>query len=512
MGKTLPRDVSHLGKGNALEKPVKLFGKWDSEHVIATHCGTDWTVCKQEFEKAQMPNVWLTGVFFESSCISSVFVNALDEFIQSHMHNDEDGLTITQATASQSSRCSLCSLSHIVLTESFLIPKRLWKGKLNTDDHLAPDHENPGTPAPCLSTTGFHTSQFLQAGFTDQLGHLAFILASFIASTSNYTGAPITNTSHMHYPRLTSKEKRKRVHAKLSQEDKNLHREKLVNLTNDLAVTKTLLVENARVMAKKHHRSVSRLQKKCAPNAWNVFVSRELRAYNDEQPKGSRLTSSVYLGSHYPALVQKYSNLNAEEKQDLQKCQVQQHATPKALQHDVDATFDHMEIEWGKALKNVWESKFEAWAVSGPEPANEGSKAKRLVSKEIAECQSIIQEGLYSILQLHKKKKVGMNYSNYELKIVEELYVELQGWLFEKIQNPGELRARSRVQKLLAAVLKDGTCKWVKLSDNAVEKQRAANLLRKEAGEQVYKRRKAKGSTKKSVALSSEFINDDIDM
>ncbi|KAF8572842.1 hypothetical protein K439DRAFT_1625493 [Ramaria rubella] len=340
-----------------------------------------------------------------------------------------------------------------------------------------------------------------------------------------------------HHQRLQSmtsttalKDKCKRVRTKLSQEDKNLCREKLANLTNDLAVTKTLLVENARVVAKKHHRLVSWLQKKCAPNAWNMFVSRELRAYNDEQPKGSCLTSSVYLGSHYPALVRKYSNLSAEEKQDLQSTllAMQQHAMPKALQHDVDATFDRMEIEWQgikervgikgfymavctdvehyhqpkhyfskKAMNFFQESlhldpmcvlmQFEAWAVGGPEPANEGSKAKRPVSEEIAECRSIIQEGLYSILQLHKKKKVGMNYSNYKLEIVKELYVELQGWPFEKIQNPGELGAHSCVQKLLA-VLKDGTCKWVKLSNDAVEKRRVANLLCEEAGEQVYKR------------------------
>ncbi|HEV7738299.1 MAG TPA: hypothetical protein VGO47_13120 [Chlamydiales bacterium] len=30
-GKTLPNDVARIGEGTALEKSVKLFGKWETE-------------------------------------------------------------------------------------------------------------------------------------------------------------------------------------------------------------------------------------------------------------------------------------------------------------------------------------------------------------------------------------------------------------------------------------------------------------------------------------------------
>jgi hypothetical protein len=33
-GKTLPKDIARIGEGNALEKPVKLFGKWDTEGCV----------------------------------------------------------------------------------------------------------------------------------------------------------------------------------------------------------------------------------------------------------------------------------------------------------------------------------------------------------------------------------------------------------------------------------------------------------------------------------------------
>jgi hypothetical protein len=34
-GKTLPKDVAVIGEGNAMEKPVKLFGKWDTEGYVS---------------------------------------------------------------------------------------------------------------------------------------------------------------------------------------------------------------------------------------------------------------------------------------------------------------------------------------------------------------------------------------------------------------------------------------------------------------------------------------------
>lgn len=29
-GKTLPKDIARIGEGTQLEKPVKLFGKWET--------------------------------------------------------------------------------------------------------------------------------------------------------------------------------------------------------------------------------------------------------------------------------------------------------------------------------------------------------------------------------------------------------------------------------------------------------------------------------------------------
>jgi len=96
-----------------------------------------------------------------------------------------------------------------------------------------------------------------------------------------------------------------------------------------------------------------------------------------------------------------------------------------------------------------------------------------------------------------------MNYNNYELKIVEELGVELIGWPTNllPIRNPGHVGARDRVLKLLNA-LTTKACHWEKLSEEERQRRIILNGERHARGEQVYKPRKkhALQGTKKSAA------------
>ena len=72
-----------------------------------------------------------------------------------------------------------------------------------------------------------------------------------------------------------------------------------------------------------------------------------------------------------------------------------------------------------------------------------------------------------------KKKRVEMNYHNYEGKIVEKYSVKLKGWPNSKpgIFNPATLGGWLQLERLLAA-LESGDCHWVVLNDEELEEKK----------------------------------------
>ena len=105
-------------------------------------------------------------------------------------------------------------------------------------------------------------------------------------------------------------------------------------------------------------------------------------------------------------------------------------------------------------------------------------------------------------------KTVGMNYSNYEHKIVESHGVELIGWPSDllPIRNPGQLGGRDQVQKLLVA-LTTNICHWKKLSEEDRQRRIVLNTERHARGENVYKQRKKwtlQGTEKSTATITSD--------
>jgi hypothetical protein len=96
-----------------------------------------------------------------------------------------------------------------------------------------------------------------------------------------------------------------------------------------------------------------------------------------------------------------------------------------------------------------------------------------------------------------------INYRNYELQIVEKYGVILDGFPLPKVVNPEQAGSRKDLEKVLRS-LKDGTCKWVKLSDDELEARVERNRNRRldEQGESLYHRRKPR--TVKPVELDRE--------
>ncbi len=109
------------------------------------------------------------------------------------------------------------------------------------------------------------------------------------------------------------------------------------------------------------------------------------------------------------------------------------------------------------------------------------------------------------------KKKITMNYDNYEAKIVEKYGVELVGWPCAKMANPGSIGS-DNVFKLLAAL--EGpdtrTCYWKRLTPAQLDARKQRNAERVRNGETVYKPRK-KVVRKKNTAKSAETVVSDND-
>ena len=151
------------------------------------------------------------------------------------------------------------------------------------------------------------------------------------------------------------------------------------------------------------------------------------------------------------------------------------------------------------------------------------------LNKLVGECRNTIQKGLgkslfllFNLLYkphiqcllgdvLHENgvtKTVGMNYDNYERKIVESLGLELIGWPSDllPIRNPGKLGGRDRVQKLHVA-LTTKVCYWKKLSEEDRQRRIVLNTERHALGEKVYKQRKE--HTLQGTSTANITSNDD---
>ncbi|KAG2096946.1 hypothetical protein BD769DRAFT_1336365, partial [Suillus cothurnatus] len=83
-----------------------------------------------------------------------------------------------------------------------------------------------------------------------------------------------------------------------------------------------------------------------------------------------------------------------------------------------------------------------------------------------------------------------MNYTNYEQKIVKRHSFALVSWPVPGlVRNPSKIGGRPEVNKLLDA-FQDGTCHWVKLTDEELLVRMKDNRARAARGEPVYVLRK----------------------
>ncbi|KAG1767338.1 hypothetical protein EV702DRAFT_980156 [Suillus placidus] len=309
-------------------------------------------------------------------------------------------------------------------------------------------------------------------------------------------------------------------------------------------------------------------------NAWNAFVRAKLQDANDGLEKGERIKLTNFIAENKAGLLRAYGQLTVAEKRvyNAQVLQARQEkssaarANPKAVWHDMNATFTSMDHEVGAAcslviclhslhwtalcarmgmecfyiavrggiedlseLKIFFTKKAQKFVSSilRVEPRHLGLKLEvfvvgklstnnsRPLNKLIAECRELIQDGLgFILLEQNDLHKMKMNYRNYECAIVEHCGVALINWpLSGVVQNPSKIGGRNQVQTLLDA-LQSNQCKWVSLSEEELSQRMTDNRARQACSEVVYIPRKQRTAptAKKSAKViidSSESSSDE---
>ncbi|TFK59093.1 hypothetical protein BDN72DRAFT_781220, partial [Pluteus cervinus] len=114
----------------------------------------------------------------------------------------------------------------------------------------------------------------------------------------------------------------------------------------------------------------------------------------------------------------------------------------------------------------------------------------------------------YDVSTTRRKKPIKMNYSNYETSIVLTYRVQLIGWPSGvPRQCPSSLKQEPLRQ--LQEALRNGSCKWVKLTEQEYENLSTDLKRRKEAGETIGKPRKQRSDCGKK--RNREAANDDVE-
>ncbi|KAF8344676.1 hypothetical protein F5887DRAFT_841637, partial [Amanita rubescens] len=128
-------------------------------------------------------------------------------------------------------------------------------------------------------------------------------------------------------------------------------------------------------------------------------------------------------------------------------------------------------------------AKFEHWSVTQNRrpPPVDSLKAVQ------AECTALIMKGLSTITG---RSTIKMNYLNFEILIVAAYHVKLVGWPVNiPFGNPSNIGDVSSVRALRRA-LRDGECKWIKLTESQQKEHEDMIEQRRRAGEVVGVKRR----------------------
>jgi hypothetical protein len=107
-------------------------------------------------------------------------------------------------------------------------------------------------------------------------------------------------------------------------------------------------------------------------------------------------------------------------------------------------------------------------------------------------------------------KKAVMNYSNYDMRVIQKYQVKLIGWTYNKFVSPFEIHTIDDVRTLVEA-LRCGRCHWVRLTATEVTKNARDVEARKASGETVGKPRKVRSDLGSKRPRKGNADDDDDD-
>ncbi|KAG1884156.1 hypothetical protein F4604DRAFT_1677291 [Suillus subluteus] len=275
---------------------------------------------------------------------------------------------------------------------------------------------------------------------------------------------------------VVASSKHKHVRTKLTTVQKATCHEKFAKLTNAIATARDTFQEEAQAIAQDHGH-------------------KRLNDYNEDCGVGERMKLPAFIKAHQADFSSEYYRLTIGQKEDLRKSVMNLHqshvkivrANPKALQKDINATFNIMQNKYHEP-KLFYTSKVASFikGVLGMEPKcfalileswvvgdfnSAGTVSKWLTLTQLV---NIITTTLNPV----PDKKVVMNYDNYKWKIMETYSITLNIFPLGTVVNPGK-----------------------------------KNIECQACGEKVYKPRKCrtKATSAKSQGVKSKEVIDDED-
>jgi hypothetical protein len=108
-------------------------------------------------------------------------------------------------------------------------------------------------------------------------------------------------------------------------------------------------------------------------------------------------------------------------------------------------------------------------------------------------------------------KKAVMNYTNYDMRVIQKFQVKLIGWTYNKFVSPFEIHTIDDVRTLVEA-LRCGRCHWVRLTATEISRHAKDVETRIATGETVGKPRKVRsdlGSKRPRKGLADDSSIED---
>ncbi|KAF8326485.1 hypothetical protein F5887DRAFT_1197076 [Amanita rubescens] len=165
------------------------------------------------------------------------------------------------------------------------------------------------------------------------------------------------------------------------------------------------------------------------------------------------------------------------------------------------------------AVRRKWDateigSRLEAFAIAGCDATNFCKTSKEKADALKREIRQLLNANL---AQITGDSTTTMQYVRYEEEIIHKRGVELVGWTYDKIVNPSQMSSALEPLSKLRNAIKEGRCKFVRLTQQEIKERIAAYDNRIEKGEMQARKRKTRKDKGKRRNVPQASLSDEDD-